>query len=1238
MKRQLAIVIMVVMVLTIMSALASCEPECEHMLIKYEKAEATCAHEGNDEYYECTNCGGFFTDALAENPIDKPVTYEKLEHTDADKDHKCDVCGSTAGKHEAAEGKHTCDHCGQTVSDCADADSNHLCDVCNGTVGDHVAAEGKHTCDYCGKIATECTDVDAPDHVCDVCGKELGSCADENKDHACDVCSAEMGVHESAAGGHSCDYCGGPVTECEDSDINHECDICGYPVGEHVEQYDHMCGYCWTIVSDCYDNDKNHQCDICFAKMGVHKPPVVGHRCEYCGYKYSECTPKADDGDCTTPVYCTKCPEIVIPAQEHKIDWKHNEDTHWGSCVNEGCKHTVESTSHYSYAEGKCICGFTCEDKCDVCGKCNDISCVVCNNKCMFADTNKVIHFVPNPNMAAPEGPDGIAVGAAGSYNYDTSITAQHVVLADGTRALLVTLPNGTTAHSGVSFKNNDADSIKNVGMAGFNCGNPTTEAPSPVRMHFTNHGDSEITFKYSNIDYYYDKGAITLTLAPGETKSALMYVDFGQISVGLNSQVVFLKDAAAGASLSIWGEQVASQNLTSISVANPANKLQYVVGDTFSAEGLVLKANGHYMDRVYISTNYVTNLDGYTFTADDVGTKAVIVEFAGKLLWYTIEVADHVHNVQYVPETAPVECQKDGLEAHYACTICGEYFTDETGSALAGAPKTISCHTKGDESKVLPGAPVPCSKCGAQAGVRDMTNWVLFNLTTTLDKIGSNIKNGKVEKIEMNGVPATKFYIGAGTVGATPNSSFYLKMSDNDGDRQTVIPNRGNNTPAGQNRKVILYYENYGDEAITMNLQNDTGAGNGKITVPAKGTGISTFEVTATGGANWFHYYVDYNATKDTSFGVYGYIYVYDGETDAPTIKKSAEKLTYKVGETFSSKGLVLNATIPASNARTLNVYTGFNTDYDGHTFTENEIGSHTVTVSFAGKTVTYLINVVADAKCDQGIHEYAFKSDESLFVEMNGSDAMYKKVCIHCGAASTEAYAAGKVAFVPHRNGLDGGHTIEYVTLEDGKIAAKLTFNSDVAAGWKTTIEASGHISGTNVLFPVPTEGRRLYMEMTSSADIKLTWQQEFYGDRDPFTLDLKAGETASHGQFVKYTGSNTSSNLPYQEIVAESAIPAGTVVYFTGYFYDLTDVSGISIYTPATSTLFKVGETFSSAGLILKPTSASTLFNNVDIYNPVTNLDGYTFKAEDAGKIFEVVVYIGNAKTSYNILVIE
>ena len=92
---------------------------------------------------------------------------------DADKDHKCDICGGAMGGACAdANNDHKCDYCGAKISDCADNNNDHNCDVCGDKISD-------------------CADADK-DHYCDVCGSELTQCTDDNDDHKCDICEAAM--------------------------------------------------------------------------------------------------------------------------------------------------------------------------------------------------------------------------------------------------------------------------------------------------------------------------------------------------------------------------------------------------------------------------------------------------------------------------------------------------------------------------------------------------------------------------------------------------------------------------------------------------------------------------------------------------------------------------------------------------------------------------------------------------------------------------------------------------------------------------------------------------------------------------------------------------------------------------------------------------------------------------------------------------------------------------------------
>ena len=163
-----------------------------------------------------------------------------------------------------------------------------------------------------------------------------------------------------------------------------------------------------------------------------------------------------------------------------------------------------------------------------------------------------------------------------------------------------------------------------------------------------------------------------------------------------------------------------------------------------------------------------------------------------------------------------------------------------------------------------------------------------------------------------------------------------------------------------------------------------------------------------------------------------------------------------------------------------------------------------------------------------------------------------------------------------------------------------------------------------------------------MLSSADITLTWQPEYYGDRDPITMDLIAGEAQGKSWIVTYDSYSSSapgpfSSGPYQEIVAGTNIAKGTVVYLTGYFYPMDNVTGVSLKTAANITTFKVGDEFSAAGLSLKPISSDSLYDNVAIYNVTTNLDGYTFTADDIGTKV-VTVQWGDYTYAYQITITE
>ena len=86
-------------------------------------------------------------------------------------------------------------------------------------------------------------------------------------------------------------------------------------------------------------------------------------------------------------------------------------------------------------------------------------------------------------------------------------------------------------------------------------------------------------------------------------------------------------------------------------------------------------------------------------------------------------------------------------------------------------------------------------------------------------------------------------------------------------------------------------------------------------------------------------------------------------GDSDSVSIKKvsDASKLTFKVGEKFDAKGLVLKLQTNLNGGPDGGNIYNYTTNYDGYTFTSNDVGTKTVTVRFADASITYNIKVEA-------------------------------------------------------------------------------------------------------------------------------------------------------------------------------------------------------------------------------------------------------------------------------------
>jgi len=119
----------------------------------------------------------------------------------------------------------------------------------------------------------------------------------------------------------------------------------------------------------------------------------------------------------------------------------------------------------------------------------------------------------------------------------------------------------------------------------------------------------------------------------------------------------------------------------------------------------------------------------------------------------------------------------------------------------------------------------------------------------------------------------------------------------------------------------------------------------------------------TPTSGTAWAaasYYKFTYNWTNKSIGSNYGmdvnkieyYSDITFGTLASVSIATAANATSYEGGETFSSAGLVLTAKDTDNNTKT--VSSGFTTNYDAHVFSDTDIGTKTVTVSYTEGSVT--------------------------------------------------------------------------------------------------------------------------------------------------------------------------------------------------------------------------------------------------------------------------------------------
>lgn len=242
-----------------------------------------------------------------------------------------------------------------------------------------------------------------------------------------------------------------------------------------------------------------------------------------------------------------------------------------------------------------------------------------------LADFEYKIAYTPATNI------ENFGGTAGASY-----ISAAYTTASDGLPATEYTIKAGATAklevaawiiHSVTAAKNNG----QNLRIPTFAGKEKTLE------LIVTNSGTEAVSFRYY-AENNGDKGGADVTVEAGETKTVTFKVNPGT-SIGCNYAFRLLSNVSTETKLTMHGYFYCEGEVSKISLFKPASKKTFKVGDAFTTDGLVVKAEGTGYDDVVIA-NYMTDLErGYTFTADDIGTKTITVAYGEYTTTYEITI-----------------------------------------------------------------------------------------------------------------------------------------------------------------------------------------------------------------------------------------------------------------------------------------------------------------------------------------------------------------------------------------------------------------------------------------------------------------------------------------------------------------------------------------------------------------------------------------------------------------------
>lgn len=404
MKRKLLLIALLVMAMTLLTAIGLAEEEptpCEHKFTTYvSNNNATCTADGTKTAKCDLGCGA--TDTVT----DAGSALEHAWASQGDGTHQCSRCNTLAA---CSGGKATCE-------------SKPKCSVCGGeygkATGHHYAQDANgstHSCTHegCDKKGIACSGGTATCYraaVCAVCSSSYGEAAghdwyqtDSGKYHRCRNCdrpaSRCSGGTATCTAGPVCSSCGGTYDDPLDHDweqdasgSSHSCTRCsekGIPCSGGTatcankakcsacrERYgelaphdwqqrsgreSHICKNC-SKTADCSGGtatcEGKAKCALCGGEYGKAlghdwKQSAVGvsHSCTRCG---SNVACSGGDATCQKKAVCDVCHQPYGSLMPHR--WKADASGKTHSCSYAGC----DAKENCSGGHASCTDGASC--------------------------------------------------------------------------------------------------------------------------------------------------------------------------------------------------------------------------------------------------------------------------------------------------------------------------------------------------------------------------------------------------------------------------------------------------------------------------------------------------------------------------------------------------------------------------------------------------------------------------------------------------------------------------------------------------------------------------------------------------------------------------------------------------------------------------------------------------------------------------------------------------------------